>query len=164
MNTKISLRPALPADAPALAQLFRASVEELGPEDYSHAQVEAWSAVAEDEEGFAAKLLSELTIVALIGGRIAGFATLKGAEKFDMLYVHPEFVLKGVATLLADAIEKLAAARKTAKLTVDASDCAQAFFAKRDYVSERRNMVFVGDEVLGNTTMTKSLIVKAQVQ
>ncbi len=45
---KIALRPALPADAPVLAEIFRASVEELGIEDYSEAQVEAWSAVAED--------------------------------------------------------------------------------------------------------------------
>ena len=50
---KIALRPALPADAPVLAEIFRASVEELGIEDYSAAQVEAWSAVAEDEAAFA---------------------------------------------------------------------------------------------------------------
>ena len=34
-NPALTMRPMLPDDAPLLAQIFRASVEELGPEDYS---------------------------------------------------------------------------------------------------------------------------------
>jgi putative acetyltransferase len=157
MAEKIALRPALPADAPALAALFRASVETLGLEDYSQAQVEAWSALADDEDGFAAKLAGSLTILGLIGGEIAGFATLRGTDALDMLYVHPRFARRGVASQLCDALEMLASARKASKLSVDASDCAQAFFAGRAYEAQRRNMVFLGEEVLGNTTMTKTL-------
>ncbi len=157
MAEKLALRPALPADAPKLAALFRASVEELAREDYSAAQVEAWAALADDEADFAGKLAGELTIVALMGSEIAGFARLKGADHLDMLYVHPAFARRGVGTGLCEAIEKLAAARKAPMLTADASDCAQAFFAARNYTPQRRNMVFLGDEVLGNTTMTKKL-------
>jgi putative acetyltransferase len=157
MAEKIALRPALPADAPALAALFRLSVETLGVEDYSQAQVEAWSALADDEAEFAKKLADKLAIVALAGGALAGFAALKGTEALDMLYVHPRFARRGVASALCDAMEKLAAARKAKKLTVDASDSAERFFARRGYVAQQRNMVFLGDEVLGNTTMTKDL-------
>ena len=146
---KIALRPALPADAPVLAEIFRASVEELGIEDYSEAQVEAWSAVAEDEAAFAQKLAGALTLVALLRGNIVGFASLKGANVLDMLYVHPAFARKGVATQLCDALEKLAAARKAVILTADVSDSAQAFFAARNYQPLQRNMVFLGDEVSG---------------
>jgi putative acetyltransferase len=154
---KIALRPALPADAPVLAEIFRASVEELGIEDYSLLQVEAWSAVAEDEAAFAQKLAGALTLVALLRGNIVGFASLKGADVLDMLYVHPAFARTGVATQLCDAMEKLAAARKAVILTADVSDSAQAFFAARNYQPLQRHMVFLGDEVLGNTTMTKKL-------
>lgn len=157
MAAKIALRPALPADAPLLAEVFRASVEELAREDYSEAQVEAWTALADDEDAFAQKLAGELTIVALVSGEIAGFASLKGADHLDMLYVHPHFARQGVATQLCEAIERLAAARKAATITTEASDCAQAFFAARKYAPQKRNMVFLGDEVLGNTTMTKKL-------
>lgn len=156
MAEKIVLRPALPADAPHLAEIFRASVEELAREDYSEAQVEAWAALA-DEAGFAAKLASELTVVALVGGEIAGFASLKGADHLDMLYVHPAFARRGVGSGLCEAMEKLAGARKAATLTADASDCAEKFFAGRNFAAQKRNMVFLGDEVLGNTTMTKKL-------
>ncbi len=34
-QSSLTMRPMLPDDAPLLAQIFRASVEELGPEDYS---------------------------------------------------------------------------------------------------------------------------------
>ncbi len=153
----IALRPALPADAPALAALFRASVEVLGAEDYSEAQVEAWSALADDEAEFAKKLATKLTIVALADGALAGFAALKGADMLDMLYVHPNFARRGVASALCDALEKLSLARHAKKLTVDASDSAEKFFSRRGYVAQRRNMIFLGEEVLGNTTMTKEL-------
>lgn len=165
MAEKIALRPALPADTPLLAALFRASIEELAQEDYSDAQIDAWAALADDEAAFAQKLAGALTIVAMIGGEIAGFASLKGANSLDMLYVHPSFARKRVATQLCDAIEKLAGARHAVILTADVSDCAQPFFAGRNYAPLQRNMVFVGDEVLGNTTMTKKLApVKEQVQ
>jgi putative acetyltransferase len=157
MTETIALRPALAADAPLLAGLFRASVEELAQEDYNDAQIEAWTAIADDEEAFAQKLAGELTIVALVRGEIAGFASLKGADHLDMLYVHPNFARQGVATQLCEAMEKLAGARKAATITTDASDCAQPFFAARHYAPQKRNMVFLGDEVLGNTTMTKQL-------
>jgi putative acetyltransferase len=157
MAQSIALRPALPADAPALAALFRASVETLGAEDYSQAQVEACSPLAGDEAEFGAELAQKLTTVATLGGALAGFAALKGTEVLDMLYVHPQFARRGVASALCDAMEKLASARKAKKLAVDASDGAEKFFARRGYLAQKRNMVFLGDEVLGNTTMTKDL-------
>jgi putative acetyltransferase len=162
---KVSLRPALPADAPVLAELFRASVAALAQEDYSEAQIDAWAATADDEAAFSQKLGHALTIVALRAGEIVGFASLKGADVLDMLYVHPNAARKCVGTQLCEALEKLAAARKTILLKADVSDCAMGFFALRGFEPVQRNMVFLGDEVLGNTTMTKKLAaVTGQVQ
>jgi putative acetyltransferase len=157
MPENVALRPALPADAPRLAEIFRASIDELAREDYSEAQIEAWIATADDEAAFAAKLAGELTIVALLRGEVAGFASLKGTDALDMLYVHPLAARKGVATKLCDALEKLAAARKAVLITADVADSALDFFAARKYTPLQRNMIFLGDEVLGNTTMTKKL-------
>jgi putative acetyltransferase len=154
---KISLRPALPADAPVLAELFRASVEELAQEDYSEAQLEAWAAASDDEAGFAQKLAGALTIVAMHGGAIVGFASLKGVDVIDMLYVHPNAARNKVGTQLCDALEKLAGARQAKTVKADVSDNAMGFFAMRGFEPLQRNMVFLGDEVLGNTTMTKKL-------
>ena len=74
-----------------------------------------------------------------------------------MLYVHPGAVGQGVASLLCEALEKLAAGRGAKTLTVDASDTAEGFFARRGYVGKQRNTVTVNGEWLANTTMEKSL-------
>ena len=79
-----------------------------------------------------------------------------------MLYVHPAAVRQGVATVLVDALEKLAAARGSSALSVDASDTARPFFQKRGYSAESRKTVPLGDEWLGNTAMKKSLAAEPQ--
>ena len=83
-NPKLALRPYLPADAPLLAEIFRASVEELTAEDYSDAQRGAWAAAADDEAAFGTRLGQGLTLVATLGGSAVGFASLKGADHLDL--------------------------------------------------------------------------------
>ena len=51
-----ALRPFLIEDTPLLAEIFRASIEELAADDYSESQREAWTSAAEDEEELARRL------------------------------------------------------------------------------------------------------------
>jgi putative acetyltransferase len=153
---KPALRPFLPDDVPMLAAIFTASIEQLTGDDYSEAQQQAWMEAAEDEE-FGKRLASDLTLIATLDGSPVGFASLRGADHIRMLYVHPAVSGQGVATLLVDALEKLAGSRGAKSLTVDASDTAQGFFAKRGYTAQQRNSVTINDEWLANTTMKKTL-------
>ena len=126
---KPGLRPFLAADAPVLAAIFVASIEQLTGDDYSEAQQQAWAGVADDEEKFGKRLASELTLVG-----------------------------QGVASMLCDALEKLAGGRGAKSLTADVSDNATEFFAKRGYAPTQRNTVTVNGEWLANTTMQKALV------
>ena len=155
------LRPYLPADAPLLAEIFRASVEELAADDYNAAQQQAWASFA-DDAAFVKKLSDNLTLVATLDGSPVAFATLEDAEQIAMLYVHPAAAGRGIASMLCDALEKLAAARGTTRLTADASDSARSFFEQRGYVAQQRNTVSQGGEWLANTTMTKQLTAKRE--
>jgi putative acetyltransferase len=142
-----ALRPFLSSDTPMLAVIFAASVLELTGDDYNDAQQQAWAATAEDEEALGKRLAGQLTLIATVQNSPVGFASLKGADHIDMLYVHPSVVGQGVASMLCDALEKLAGSRGTKSLTVDASDTAQDFFRS----------VTVNGEWLANTTMQKTL-------
>ena len=157
-NTNLAMRPMLPTDVPLLAEIFRASIEELAAEDYSEAQQEAWASAAGDEEAFGARLAGELTLVATHAGAAIGFAALADNTRIDMLYVHPAAAGQGVATMLCDALEKLAAARGSKELSVEASDTARGFFERRSYVAKTRNTVTLGGEWFANTTMVKPLV------
>ncbi|HZZ61897.1 MAG TPA: GNAT family N-acetyltransferase [Roseiarcus sp.] len=154
--SEVSLRPYAPADARRCVEIFRSSIEELA-DDYDAEQREAWASAADDAEAFAARLEGALTLIAVIDGAAAGFASLKGADEIDMLYVDPDFAGLGAGKALVDALTKLAAARGAKSLTVEASEVAKPLFEKQGFAAQRRNLVRVGDEWLANTTMTKSL-------
>jgi len=160
VEPKLGLRPFLPADAPLLAEIFRASVAELTGDDYSAGQQEAWASMADDEAAFAARLANALTLLGTVGGSPVGFASLAGSERVDMLYVHPAAAGQGVGTMLIDALEKLAGSRGAARLSADVSDSAQEFFKNRGFVAKQRNSVPLGNEWLANTTMEKRLSAK----
>ena len=154
---KPALRPMLPSDTPMLAAIFVASIQELTGDDYSEAQQEAWAAAAEDEVAFGKRLAGQLTLIATIQNAPVGFASLKGPDHIDMLFVHPSVAGHGVASMLVDALERLAGARGAKTLTVDASDTAEPLFKKRGYTPRQRNTVTLNGEGLANTPMQKTL-------
>ena len=153
----VALRPYLPADARRCATIFRASIEEIASEDYSATQCEVWAARADDAATFGQSLAGMLTLVATVDGGIVGFASLKGADHVEMIYVDPEFSRQGVARTLLDALETIARGRGAAKLTAEVSDTAKPLFDSRNFVSVRRNVAQIDDEWLGNTSMSKAL-------
>jgi putative acetyltransferase len=164
VQPKLALRPFLPADAPLIAEIFRASIAELTGDDYSAGQQEAWAAAADDEAAFAARLADAVTLLGTIDGSPVGFASLVGADRLDMLYVHPAAAGEGVGSMLLDALERLARSRGAARLTADVSDSAQDFFRRRGFSPRQRNSVPLGGEWLANTTMEKQLAAKERAQ
>lgn len=152
-----SLRPFLPADAPRCAAIFRASIEALTSDDYDDDQRRAWARTADDIAAFGARLANALTLVATVSGEPVGFASLKGADVIDMLYVDPDFARRGVGAALIDALTRLATARGAKQLTSDVSDTARTSFERQGFVAQRRNMVQLDGEWLANTTMVKPL-------
>ena len=153
----LALRPFLAADVPLLAEIFRASIDQLTADDYSEAQQQAWAAAADDEDAFAARLAGQLTLIATLDGSPVGFVSMQRPDLIDLIYVHPAMAAQGVGTMLVDALEKLMASRGAARLTADASDSAREFFEHRGYVAQRRNTVARGGEWLATTTMEKKL-------
>jgi putative acetyltransferase len=158
----LALRPFLPQDAPMLAEIFRASIEGLTEDDYTPAQQDAWAAGADDLEAFAERLGKHLTLLATLNGSPVGFISLDAPTEIGLFYVHPAVAGQGVGRMLYDAVEKIAGSRGTPHLSVDASDTAREFFARRGFSAHQSNTVSVGNEWLSNTTMKKQLKGSAQ--
>ena len=93
----------------------------------------------------------------MIDGAVAGFASLKGGDEIDMLFVDPEFARRGAGGALIEALTKLAQARGAKRLTAEASDVARPLFERQGFTAQKRNLVRKGDQWLANTTMTKPL-------
>jgi len=73
---------------------------ELTGDDYNEAQQGAWASAADDEEQFGKRLASGLTLIATLQNSPVGFASLKGADHIDLLYVHPSAAGQGVASIV----------------------------------------------------------------
>jgi putative acetyltransferase len=157
MSAPLAMRPYLPGDLRRCAQIFRASIEELAAEDYDADQRAAWAGRADDEAAFGASLGGGLTLVATIAGEIVGFASLKGPDLVDMLYVDPQFARGGIGAALLDALARLAQARGAQRLTSEVSDAARSVFERQGFIAQKRNLMRKVDQWLANTTMTKSL-------
>src|SRR3981081_4739822 len=97
---KPALRPYLGEDTPVLAAIFAASIEGLTGDDYNEAHQQACASAADDEEQFGQRLASQLTLIATLQNSPVGFASLKGADHIDMLYVHPSAVGEWEASML----------------------------------------------------------------
>ena len=148
-----TLRPYLPADAPLLAILMQASIEELAVDDYTESQRDAWAAGAEAPD-FAKVLAGDLTLVALDeDGEPVGFASLRENRAVLRVHVHPDLIGQGIGRTLLEALAKLARARGAEALVADATDNAKGFFAKLGYQEKARNTLRHGEEWLGATTM-----------
>src|SRR5262249_61416175 len=85
---KLTMRPFLPADTPLIADIFRASVEELTADDYNDAQREAWASGADDEEELGERLGKQLTILGLIGGSPGRFLSPQGTHEAGNPFFH----------------------------------------------------------------------------
>src|SRR5258708_34703978 len=107
-----ALRPYLPQDAAMLAEIFRASVEELTEDDYTPPQQEAWAAAADDLEEFSARLAKHLTLIATMEGSPVGFISLDAPTEIGLVYVHPALARQGGRNLLYDAVGKLSKPRR----------------------------------------------------
>src|SRR5262245_8791450 len=98
-HPKLAVRPFLTADTPLVAEIFRASVDALTAEDYDKGQRAAWASAADDEQEFGVRLGRQLTLLATVEGSPVGFASLKGTDHIDMLYVHPAMAGQGVGAM-----------------------------------------------------------------
>ena len=154
----IAIRLYAPADAPALASLIRASVRQIAARDYTAAQIQAWAPPDDiDERRFGQKCASRPTWVAEVQGRIAGFTDLEPDGHVDMLYVHPDFVRRGVARALLERVEEAARATALRRLYTEASITARPVFEAMGFRIIEAQTVTVRGVSMTNYRMEKWL-------
>ena len=124
MAVELLIRDSTPADLPALRGVFRrASLTNEGDRE--------WIAAHPDEFGIdEANVIEGRTRVAVIDGRIVGFATLVGNELED-LFTDPDWMRHGIATALVRD-----AATTVGRIEVTANMHAQAFYEAMGFVHD----------------------------
>ena len=127
---KFLIRTAAPADLEAILMLFTQTIENSCSKDYTPDQIKVWTDSQYNRTSWAEKIRNQYFIVAEANQRIIGFASLEH-DYLDFMYVHHEFMKKGIASQLLKTLENEAQKNKVLLIKSDVSITAKPFFDGR---------------------------------
>ena len=145
-----------PGEAEAIVRLFYGSVHGVCLGDYTQEQVNVWADGTADPALWEQTFLRRQTLVARLGGELAGFADREG-DYLDRLYIHKDHQRKGIARALCAALEQGAKEEGVTRMTVHASITARGFFEKRGWQVVKEQQVERKGVLLTNFVMEKDL-------
>ena len=144
-------------DCAEILELFYETVHSVNSADYTESQLDAWAPREADLRKWDDRLSNSYAVVTEADGVITGFGNLVDTGCFDLLYVHKEYQRIGIATLIADVIERYASGKGLQAIMTDASITARPFFEKRGYRILEKQIVECRGQDLVNFRMRKIL-------
>lgn len=141
-----TLRPMLPSDADAVAEIFREAILVGTAADYTEEQRIAWAGPKLDPERWRDRIGISVGLIAERGGKPVGCMTLMEGNHLDMAFVRPEATGTGVGGLLLSSLTMIARAGGARAITSDVSITARPFFERygfkvvKDQVRIRRGV------------------------
>ncbi|MFW2488728.1 GNAT family N-acetyltransferase [Clostridium chromiireducens] len=144
------------ADCEEIIKLFYETVHSINAGDYTKSRLKAWAPKQIDITEWDKSFSKDYTIVVENSGKILGFANLDHTGYFDKLFVHKDHQGQGIATMIANELEKYSQENDIRVITVEASITAKPFFEKRGYFTVKQQEVERKGQLLTNFIMKKS--------
>ena len=135
------IRPYHASDAEKVAAVYHAAIHTLAAPFYTPAQLEAWAPAQIDLTKFNERMLEYTTCVAAIDDIIAAFISWRRDGYIFMLFTHPDFARRGLASALCERAEQAFRASNLGRTFTEASLAARPFFERRDFTIEREEVV-----------------------
>ncbi len=152
----IELRDFQPGDEPALRAVFVSAVRGTARRDYSRSQLDAWAPLDHDVDAWASRMQGIAPFVALIDGRIVGYADLQPDGDIDHFYVAAQAGGRGVGSALMQRILARAEELGLRELTSRVSITAQPFFARFGFEVVEHRTVDARGVQMRNAAMRKT--------
>jgi putative acetyltransferase len=156
----VRVRPYQEGDAGPTLAVYERAVHQTAASDYGPEQLAAWAPLGRDAAGradWARRREAAQTVVAVEGGRIAGFSDLVDDTLLDMLFVDPSFARRGVGSLLIETVVALAKAADAPYLETHASVTARPVFERHGFVLLARQSPVIRGVKLTNFRMRRPL-------
>ena len=154
------IRPFRDEDAPALAELFYASVREAGLRHYSRRQTVAWGSVAPSAQNYLARARDgRLVLVAEDeAGAPAAYGDLAQDGHIDHLFCRPDATGTGLPEAIVARLEVAAVGRGMPLIHVHASEAAKGLFLRRGYTLKGRREFTLRAIPIHNYRLEKVLV------
>jgi len=122
------IRIATEADAPEICETHTRAIRELCAKDYTSEQLEAWAGPRKATD-YLGPIRNERLYVAEESGRVIGFGQYYEVNKeICAIYVHPDFVRRGVARTLFKKVTEELRAKGLSRAWLDASLTSVPFY------------------------------------
>lgn len=131
-------------DLHAVMDLFYVTVHEVNKNDYSEEQLDAIAPKDANEYHWEKSLEKNHTIVVEEDDKLIAFGNIGKTGYLDRLYVHPDYLRKGIASKLVEELEEYAKKHGSHVINVTSSITSKAFFESNGYavieeqINERR--------------------------
>ena len=131
-------------DLHAVMDLFYVTVHEVNKNDYSEEQLDAIAPKAANEYHWEKSLEKNHTIVVEEDDKLIAFGNIGKTGYLDRLYVHPDYLRKGIASKLVEELEEYAKKHGSHVINVTSSITSKPFFESKCYavieeqINERR--------------------------
>ena len=122
-----------PTDLPQIMTVYREAIHTLAAPFYAREQLDAWAPPDQMVDRWEQRMAQVRTIVIEDEGMIAGFASYDLVGHLDLLFVHPRFARRGVATRLCAAVERELRAAGVSRIFTEASLAARVFFERNGF-------------------------------
>lgn len=142
----LKIRKATPKDDDAIFSVFFRAVRQGAAKFYTQKQRVVWAPKSKPDQ--TPTNHSMLRWVAEMDGDIIGFIAVTRAGYIDLAYVLPEWMGRGVAQALYDAVLEWAHHARLSELTSHASHFAKRFFLKNNWQVDYPETVALGDQKL----------------
>jgi len=135
----MKIRRSAERDAAELARLHRGTIRHVNSRDYSPAQIKAWVGRTSAAK-FRRSHQIHIRFVAVEKSKIIGFADFGKDGSFGGLYVHKEFVGKGVGTKLIKKIEEMGKKSGVNVFEFLSTKTAKHFYERNGYLCSGKKM------------------------
>ena len=131
-------------DLHAVLDLFYVTVHEVNKNDYTEDQLEAIAPKEANEYHWEKSLEKNHTIVVEEDDKLIAFGNIGKTGYLDRLYVHPDYLRKGIASKLVEELEEYAKKHGSHVINVTSSITSKPFFESQGYavieeqINERR--------------------------
>jgi putative acetyltransferase len=142
-------------DLVTLAQIYRNTVQQLGPNLYSPEQVEAWSQAPDNLEYFQQFIFKPTTYIWEDQGEIIGFCGLETNGHIVSLYIAPQHTRKGIGTKLLEFVLDEGKKLNLTRFYTEASYFSKTVFERCGFVVYDEEYIKYGDITFHRYKMEK---------
>ncbi|ATP57475.1 GNAT family N-acetyltransferase [Pedobacter ginsengisoli] len=154
---KIKLRTAITADIASITQLYTETVLTVCTGEYNQNELETWASLGQNLERWKDRIKNQYFLIAELGEKIVGFASLSHEGYLDVFYIHKDYQRRGIAFTLYNTLEEQAIRLSLKNIIADVSKTAKPFFEKQGFLTLREQLNHLKGYILVNYKMEKKI-------